>query len=149
MAPAGTEAAPDPWTGALEGAARTAVFAEGAGAGLEGAADDGAGAAGAAGGADGAAGAVAGGLTVLDGVGVGVAEGSHRPRGINTTGPQGSASAGAAIARAVAATRARTARAVTAQEALLRVRILDILRSTDRRLGISGRLRALSALARA
>jgi hypothetical protein len=146
VAPAGTEAAPDPWTGALEGAARTAVFAEGAGAGLEGAADEGAGA---AGGADGAAGAVAGGLTVLDGVGVGVAEGSHPPRGINTTGPQGSASAGAAIARAVEATRARTARAVTAQEALLRVRILDILRSTDRRLGISGRLRALSALARA
>lgn len=81
--------------------------------------------AGAAGGADGAGRAVRDGFGVLDGFGVGVAGDWHRPNGSTTAGPQVSAAAGAATARAA---RARAVRAVPTM-ALLRVLILDILRS--------------------
>jgi len=116
-------------TGALEAAGWTERFADGAGAGFDGAADDGTGA------AVGAAGAETEGLAVLVGFGVGVAEGSHWPSGTTITGPQGSAAAGAATARAVKAVMAATARAGPLPKNLLRVLILDILRSTVRRLG--------------
>lgn len=115
-------------TAVLDGTARPEVFTDAvavlvgavpAGAGEEGGAD---------GGADGAAGAVAEGLGVLEGCGVGVAEGSHRPSGTSMTGPQGSAWAGAAMARALKVVMARAARAGAPTKVPLRVLILDILR---------------------
>ena len=111
----------------VAGAADDAGTAAGA-EGVSGALGTGAGGtagAGAAGGADGAGGAVRDGFGVLEGFGVGVAGDWHRPNGSTTTGLQGSAAAGAATARAA---RARAVRAVPTM-ALLRVLILDILRS--------------------
>lgn len=114
-------------TALLGGTARAEVFTDAVAVVLVGAVPVGAGdGGGAAGGAEDAAGAV--GLGGVEGCGVGVAEGSHRPSGTRMTGPQGSARAGAAMARALKAVMARTARTGAPKKIPLRVLILNILR---------------------
>lgn len=133
----GEGSAAEPVVGLADDAGTTAGAAEVSGA-LGAGAGGTAGTAGAAGGADGAGGAVRDGLGVLEGFGVGVAGDWHRPRGSSTTGPQGSAAAGAAPARAAKAKAVRAAPTM----ALLRVLILDILRSAPRGPGDVNRLSA-------